>query len=108
VVQDCKLILCGVRPQLMVNHQLSYLLFVMSGDCGLSLCDEGVCRCFYPLMSLQFIFQPPLDDDQARKEDSEYDVLCNFIFYWSFCFLLSISCIVFYFLNEYHIHEIPF
>ena len=51
-----------------------------------ALCGDGVCRCPFPLLPFQCVFQAPVDDEQLDKEDDQ------FIFFMSSYIKLSFYC----------------
>ena len=54
-----------------------------------ALCGDGVCRCPFPLLPLQCIFQASVDDKQSIEEDEERTLRCNFIFFMSLSFFYA-------------------
>jgi hypothetical protein len=57
-----------------------------------ALCGDGICRCSFPLLPFECIFQAPVDDKLRKEEDDQSDLQCNFIFFTSLCVKLSFSC----------------
>ena len=57
-----------------------------------ALCDDGVCRCPFPLLPFQYVFQAPVDDERSDKEDDQRTLRCNFIFFMSSCVKLFFHC----------------
>ena len=62
-----------------------------------AMCGDGVCRCSFPSLPSQCVFQAPVDDEQSVEEDDLRALRCNFIFFMSFCVKLSFYCITNYF-----------
>ena len=58
-----------------------------------ALCRDGICRCLFPLLFFQCVFQAPVDDEHSVEEDDQRALRCNFIFFMSFCVKLSFYCI---------------
>ena len=46
-----------------------------------ALCGDGVCRCPFPLLLFQCIFQSLVSDEQSIEEDDQRTSRCNFIFF---------------------------
>ena len=44
-----------------------------------ALCGDDICRCFFPLLPFQCVFQVPVDDEQSVEEDDQRALRCNFI-----------------------------
>ena len=72
VVKDCKPVLLRVFPQPMFFQQL--LDLVASNRVVFAvfkaLCGDYVCRCPFPLLSFQCVFQATVDDEQSDEEDN--------------------------------------
>ena len=69
MVKDCKLVLLEVFHQLMFFQRLLDLVvssqwFLRSSK---SLYGNGVCRCSFPFLLFQCIFEVPVDDEQSNK-----------------------------------------
>ena len=59
-----------------------------------ALCGNGVCRCPFPLLPLQCIFQAPVDDEQSEEEDDQRSLRCNFFIFMSSFVKLSFHCTI--------------
>ena len=57
-----------------------------------ALCGDGVCRCPFPLLPLQCIFQAPVDDEQS--EEDQRSLRCIFFIFMSSCVKLSFHCTI--------------
>ena len=44
-----------------------------------ALYGNGVCRCSFPFLLFQCIFEVPVDDEQSVEEDDQRALRCNFI-----------------------------
>jgi hypothetical protein len=54
-----------------------------------NLYGDSVCRCSFPLLPFQCIFQASVDDELWKEEDNHSTLQCNFIFFVSLCVKLS-------------------
>jgi hypothetical protein len=71
VVKDCKPVLLWVFPQPMFFHQLLDIVASKRVVFAVfkALCGDDVCRCPFPLLSFQCVFQATVDDEQSDEED---------------------------------------
>jgi hypothetical protein len=78
------------------DHQFALLAAVVFAVFK-ALCGDGVCRCYFFLLTFQCAFQAPVDDKQSVEEYDQRALRRNFIFFMSSCVKLSFYCITNYF-----------
>jgi hypothetical protein len=96
VMTDYKLVLLGVLPQPMFFQRL--LDLVVSSRWLLRSSKPCVAMTFagalFPCCLSSAFFQAPMDDELWKEEDNHNALQCNFIFFASFCVMLSFPCTV--------------
>ena len=69
VVKDCKPVLLGVFPpadvlSAIARSRKQRVVFAVFK----ALCGDGVCKCPFPLLHFQCVFQAPVDNEQSDEE----------------------------------------
>jgi len=68
-VKDCKPVLLGVFPpadvlSAIARSRKQRVVFAVFK----ALCGDGVCKCPFPLLPFQCVFQAPVDNEQSDEE----------------------------------------
>jgi hypothetical protein len=70
----------------------------VAGFCGLqSFVWQWRLQVLLSLVVFLAHFQAPVDDELCKEEDNKSALLCNFVFFASFCVKLSFPCTANYF-----------